>query len=58
MQPTDRHHEIEARFRELVADAEMPLPDRVEYEPDSVVFLWDGPRVAVCVDFEPEPTWQ
>jgi hypothetical protein len=52
MQPTPRHHEVEARFRALIEDSEIPVPDRVEYEPASVLFLWDDSRLAVCVDFD------
>jgi hypothetical protein len=52
VQPTPRHREVEARFRALVVESELPTPDRVEYEPESVLFLWDGPRVAVFVDFD------
>jgi hypothetical protein len=39
MEITDRHREVERRFRRLVADAELLEPDRVEYEPEAVVFL-------------------
>jgi hypothetical protein len=52
MEITARHQEVEARFRRLMADAELPEPDAVEYEPESVVFLWDEHKLAVCVDFE------
>jgi hypothetical protein len=52
MSITRRHQEIEARFRELVEQADLPAPDAVEYEPDSVMFLWHGPKVAVAVDLE------
>jgi hypothetical protein len=52
---TAKHREVEARFRRLVADAELPEPDSVDYEPRSVVFVWHGPKVSVAVDFdEPE----
>ena len=49
---TPQHQEIEVRFRELVEKADLPAPDAVEYEPDSVMFLWHGPKVAVAVDFD------
>ena len=52
---TDKHRAAESRFRRLLADAALPEPDTVEYEPESVVFLWHGPKVAVCVDFDPDP---
>ena len=51
---TPRHDEAEARFRELLESAELPGPDEVGYEPDSVVFYWHEPRLAVFVDFEPD----
>jgi hypothetical protein len=49
---TRRHRAIEARFRELVEEADLPAPDEVEYEHESVTFLWHGPKVAVAVDFD------
>lgn len=52
MEITDRHREVEAGFRRLVADAELLEPDRVAYEPEGVVFFWDGPKLAVAVDFD------
>ena len=52
MQITAKHHEVEARFRDLVADADMPAPDAVDYEPESLVFYWHGPKLAVVVDFD------
>ena len=55
MDPTPRHIIAEARFRELLAKAELPSPDRVEHDRDTVVFLWEGPRVAVCVDLDAPP---
>ena len=52
MSYTPRHKEAEARFRELLESADLPGPDEVEYEPDSVVFYWHEPKVAVFVDFD------
>jgi hypothetical protein len=52
VQITAKHHEVEARFRELVAEAGMPAPDEVAYEPESLVFYWHGPKLAVVVDFD------
>jgi hypothetical protein len=49
---TRKHRDAEARFRELLSNADLPEPDRVGYEPESVVFYWDEPKVAVFVDFE------
>jgi hypothetical protein len=49
---TDKHREAESRFRKLLTDAALPPPDTVEYDPESVVFLWHEPKVAVFVDFD------
>jgi hypothetical protein len=49
---TSRHQEVETRFRALVADADLPPPDDVGYEPESVVFYWHEPKLAVVVDFD------
>ena len=54
MHRSPRHETVEARFRELLRSAGLVMPDRVRYEPASVVFLWDAPQVAVCVDFDEE----
>ena len=54
MATTSRHREVEAQFRRLVADADLPAPDDVGYEPESVVFYWHEPKLAVVVDFEEE----
>jgi len=47
---TPQHRHAESRFRELLAGADVPEPDDVEYQPGSVVFLWHEPKVAVFVD--------
>ena len=52
MTVTSTHREIETHFRALLADADLPPPDDVGYEPESVVFYWSGPKVAVVVDFD------
>jgi hypothetical protein len=52
MQATERHREAEERFHELLIEAELPAPDEVSYEPESVVFYWHEPKLAVFVDFE------
>lgn len=49
---TARHRDAESRFRKLLTDAALPEPDDVEYEPESVVFFWHEPKVAVFVDFD------
>jgi hypothetical protein len=52
MQPTARHQHVESTFRELVQDAGLSAPDHVDYVPESVIFYWEEPRVAVFVDFD------
>ena len=52
MDISPRHHAAETRFRRLVADAGLDPPDAVEYDPDSLTFLWTGPKVAVIVDLD------
>jgi hypothetical protein len=52
MRITRKHRDVESRFRELLADAELPEPDDVGYEPESVVFYWHEPKTAVVVDFD------
>ena len=49
---TARHQEVESHFRELLSDASLPAPDDVGYEPESVVFYWHEPKLAVVVDFD------
>ncbi len=50
MQPNPQHQAAERRFRELIVSAGLDLPDSVDYEPESLVFRWSGPKVAVVVD--------
>jgi hypothetical protein len=51
VQPTARHEQVELSFRQLVDDAGLASPDRVDYVDGSVIFYWDDPRLAVFVDF-------
>jgi hypothetical protein len=46
------HEAVEQRFRDLIAEAGLPDPDDVVYEPRSVVFLWNEQHVAVAVDLD------
>jgi hypothetical protein len=52
---TPTHQEVETRFRTLLADADLPAPEDVGYEPESVVFYWHEPKLAVVVDFDGAP---
>src|SRR4051794_8503969 len=53
MDPTSRHQAAEARFRQLLRDAELAEPDRVQYATEEMTFFWDGPKVAVVVQLAP-----
>jgi hypothetical protein len=50
--PSPRHEQVELSFRQLLDDAGLDSPDRVDHVPGSVIFYWDGPRLAVFVDFD------
>ena len=52
MAPTTRHHEFETRFRALMDEADLPAPDSVSYEPESVTFYWHAQKRAGAVDFD------
>lgn len=52
MQPSPRHHAAESRLRQLIADADLAQPDDVEHTRDSVIFRWQGPKVAVVIDLD------
>jgi hypothetical protein len=54
MPPLERFLALKKQLTELLAHADLPPPDRVEYGRDSVYLFWDGPRLAVCVDLEPD----
>ena len=45
------HQEVETHFRALLAEADLPPPDDVGYESESVVVYWHEPKLAVVVDF-------
>jgi hypothetical protein len=52
MDPSQRHHAAEARFRELLRSNELAEPDRVEYAPDELTFFWEEPKLAVIVELD------
>ena len=52
MHPSPRHRAAESRLRRLLTDSELPQPDDVEYTRESVIFLWQGPKVAVFIDLD------
>jgi hypothetical protein len=50
MPATARHRAAETRFLTLLDEAEVRRPDRVDYEPDSLIFYWDESKTAVVVE--------
>ena len=54
MDPSARHRAAERQFREIITSVGLEPPDGVDYEPDTLVFRWSGPKVAVVVDLEPQ----
>jgi hypothetical protein len=55
MEPTPRHQAAEAQFRALITSADLARPDDVEYTPDSLIFRWERPQVAVVVELDDPP---
>ncbi|CAN5470071.1 hypothetical protein BH10ACT11_BH10ACT11_15900 [soil metagenome] len=47
-----RYEEAERSFRELLEHAELPAPDEVlvETEAEELLFLWNGPKIAIVLD--------
>jgi hypothetical protein len=42
--------DADLRLREILSDAGLPEPDRVEHHEDEVLFFWDEPRLIVAID--------
>ena len=55
---TDRHRDAEAHFRALLADAELPPPDRVSYESEELVFFFEDRKLAVIVELGPPHAYE
>ena len=53
MQPTARHLTAESRFRDLLREAELAEPDRVDYALEELTFFWEESKVAVVVELDP-----
>jgi hypothetical protein len=51
----DRHPDVEARFRELVAGAGLPEPDDVAHLRRVVIFLWYETKAFVLIDLDEAP---
>lgn len=52
MASIDQKQLAERRFKALLEDSGLPLPDEVEYGASCVRFLWLDRKVAVVVDLE------
>ena len=52
MQPRPTHEAAEADFRRMVESFDLTPPDDVDYTPDSVIFLWHEPKLAVVVELD------
>ena len=52
MAPIDQKQLVERRFKALMEDSGLPLPDEVEYGTGCVRFLWLDRKLAVIVDLE------
>jgi len=52
MPVSEAHRDAEARFRALLVEAELPEPDSVAYEANSIVCFWEESKVAVIVDLD------
>jgi hypothetical protein len=50
MDPSPRHLMAERRFRELLEGQGLAVPDRVEYDPEELVFFWEEQKLAVVVE--------
>jgi hypothetical protein len=46
--------EAEVRMRKLIADADLPMPDAIEYGYDCIRLFWSDAKVVVVIDFESE----
>ena len=50
-----QHRAAETRFRALLDEADVPHPDRVDYESDSLIFYWDDSKPAVVIELTDAP---
>ena len=55
MSASAAHLEAEARLRDLLEEADLPLFDRVSYEPGEIVCFWEEQKLAVIVELSDEP---
>ena len=50
MNSDSTRRDAQRRFLELVAEAELPLPDEIWWEDASTVFCWREPEVMIYLD--------
>jgi hypothetical protein len=50
MDPSDHARDAETRFRQLLADNDLPEPDEVEHRPGELLFLYHDRKLAVVVE--------
>ena len=55
MDPSPRHRACERDMRQLLRSGGLAQPDRVDYDPGSVILRWSGPKLAVIVDLDGPP---
>jgi hypothetical protein len=56
MTAPDRHHQAEARFRDLLAEAGFPQPDEVAHLRRCLIFLWEPSKFVVLIDLDELPS--
>ena len=54
--PTPQHQSASDRLTMLLADSGLPAPDIIEYETDSIRFLWHDKKVCVVIDLTADAT--
>ena len=50
--------EVEKAARDLLADNDLPQPDRVEYGFTCIRLLWNEPKVCLVVDIDDPPGYE
>jgi hypothetical protein len=55
MTTLDRHHQAEARFRDLLAESGFPQPDEVAHLRRCLILLWEPSKFVVLIDLDELP---
>jgi len=47
-------NQVEARFRQVLAEGDMEQPDEVEFDPaaNELIFFWHEPKLAVVLELD------